>query len=83
MKKLQASYSDDAKNVVEKVAQEKSAKENLKFMIDLAMVAEVTKPTEDEPQPIIKAWDYSNSKSRQKLQDAIWKEFGSMKKQQV
>ena len=53
MKKLQASYNENANKIVTEVTQEKSAKENLIFLINLAtfvMVAEDTKQTEDEPQ---------------------------------
>ena len=53
MKKLQASYNSDDNEIVKEVAQEKGAKENLSFFIELAtvvMVAEDTKLIKDEPQ---------------------------------
>ena len=52
MRKLQASYNDNAKKIVKEAGQKK-AKENLNFLIDLAtiaMVAEDTKPMKNEPQ---------------------------------
>ena len=52
MKKLQASYNDNADKIVMEVTKKKDAKENMNFLIDLAtiaMVAEDTKLTRDEP----------------------------------
>ena len=62
MKKLQALYNKDAKKIVEEVAQ-KRCKRIFDFLINLAiiaMVTEVTKPTEGEPQTFNKAWNHLN-----------------------
>ena len=62
MKKFQASYNNDANKIIKKVAQEKSEKENLFFLLDLAtiaMVTEDTKPTKDEPQTFNDVWNHS------------------------
>ena len=86
MRKLQASYNDDANKIVKEAAQEKSAKENLIFLIDLAtifMLAMETKPTKHEPQTFNKAWNHHHSKSQRIWQEAIQEGFGDMKKQQV
>ena len=66
MKKLQTSYNNNANKNVKKVAQETSRK-NLKFLIDLAMVAGDTK----EPQSFKKAWDHPNPQSQRKWLEAI------------
>ena len=74
-----ALYNDNVIKIDKKAAQENSAKENLNFWIDLAiiaMVAEDIKSTEDEPQSFNKAWKHSNLESQRKGQEAIQKEFG-------
>ena len=61
--KLHALYNEDANKVVKEAAQDKSAKENLNFLINLAtiaMVVEDTKPNEDEPQTFDDAWNHPN-----------------------
>ena len=55
MKKHQALYNNDAKKIIKEAAEEKNEKENLIFLIDLAMVAGNTKTIEDEPQTFNKA----------------------------
>ena len=53
MKKLQALYNKDANKIVKKAAQDKSEKQNLNFLFDLAtsaMEAEDAKPTKDKPK---------------------------------
>ena len=55
MKKLQALYNDDANKIVEQATQEKSAIENLNFLINLAMVTTDTKPVPEEPKTFTKA----------------------------
>ena len=47
------------------------------------MVAGDTKPMEDEPQMLNKAWCHANPDSQRKWGEAIQKEFGDMKKQQI
>ena len=64
----------------------KVQKKIFNFLIDLAtvaMVAEDTKPMEDEPQTTNKASNHLNLKSWRKWQEAIQKKFGNMKKQQI
>ena len=48
MKKLWALYNDDANEIIQQAAQEKSNIENMNFLIDLAIVANNTKPTPEE-----------------------------------
>ena len=55
----------------------------MNFFIDLAIVAGDTRPIEDEPQMFNEAWDQPNPESQRKWQEAIWKEFRDMNKQQV
>ena len=50
LKKLQASYNGNTNNNVKEAIQEKSASKNLNFLINLTIVANNTKPNEDEPQ---------------------------------
>ena len=66
MKKLQASYNDDANKIVEQYTKEKGAIENLSFVVDLAMVSSNIKATLDEPQMFNKAWNHPN-KQPQKM----------------
>ena len=63
MKKLQAPYNNDAKKIIEEAAQEQNEKENLIFLINLAMVASNTKPIKDEPWMFNEAWNNLNPES--------------------
>ena len=83
MKKMQALYNSDANKIVKEAAQEKSANKSLIFLIDLAMVASNTKPTEDEAQTFNRAWSNPNLESCRKWHEAIGKEFKDRSKQQV
>ena len=64
MKKLQDAYNDNVNKIVKEAAQEKSTNKNFNFLIDLAMVARNTKPTEDKPQTFNKAWNHPNEESK-------------------
>ena len=62
MKTLQALYNKDANKIMEQACE----KENLYFLIDVAIVAMVvegTKPTEDETQTFNKAWNHPIAES--------------------
>ena len=48
MKKLLTSYNNDANKIIKAATQEKKCEENLNFLINLAMVADNIKPTDDE-----------------------------------
>ena len=63
MKKLQASYNNNANKIVEQATQEKSANKNLNSIIDLAVVTSSTKPVPKEPKTFNKAWDHLNANS--------------------
>ena len=52
MKKLQTSQNDDANKIVKQGTQEKYSIKNSNSLIDLAMVANDTKPAPEEPQNI-------------------------------
>ena len=58
MKKLQASYNDDVNKIVDQALKEKSAIENLNFLINLAVVMNDTKPVPKELKTFNKAWDH-------------------------
>ena len=63
---------------LEQAAEEKREKENLIFLINsatIAMVAEDTKSTKDEPQTFYKALNHVTLESLRKLKEAIQKEF--------
>ena len=62
MKKLQALYNDNANKIIEQAMQEKSAIENLNFLIE-AMVTKDIKPTPEEPQTFKEAWNHPNKDS--------------------
>ena len=47
MKKLQASYNDDANKIVKEATQDKAI-ENLNFLVDLAMVTTDTMPAPED-----------------------------------
>ena len=55
MKKLQALYDNSANKIINKAMQEKSAMENLNFLINLAMVTNNIKSTHEEPKTFNKA----------------------------
>ena len=60
---MQDLYNEDA-NIMKQAAQEK---ENLIWLIDLAMIAmtiKYKKPIDDEPQAFNKAWNHLNMKSQ-------------------
>ena len=82
MKKLQASYKDDANKTV-KQATEKSSIENLNFLIDLAIVFSDIKPNNDEPQTFNNGWNYPNHESSRKWQEAICKEVADINKPHI
>ena len=63
---LQVLHNDIVNKIVEQATQEKSAKVDLIFLIDLTMVAEDTKSMEDEPQTFYKAWSHPNHESQRK-----------------
>ena len=66
MKKLQASYNNDANKIVKESAQEK-VKKKLNYSIHLAiiaMVAEDTKPTKDETKTFNIAWNHPDFESQ-------------------
>ena len=83
MKKLQALYTKNANKIIEQATKEKSAIKNLNFLIDLVMVFSNIEPALDKPQTLNEAWNHPNKKSWRKWQEAIWKEFANMNKQQV
>ena len=58
MKKLQASYNNDANKIIKQATKEKGAIENLNFLINVAMVSNGIKPTMEEPQTFNKAWNH-------------------------
>ena len=78
MKKLQASYNNDANKIVKQATQEKGTIENLNFLINMAMVFNNIKPTLEEPQRLNKAWNHPNKESHRKWQGAICKVFADM-----
>ena len=73
MKKLQASYNNDANKIIKQATWEKSAIENLNFLIDLDMVTTDTKPIPEEPKTFTKAWNHPNANSQAKWQESIKK----------
>ena len=77
MKTLQALYNNDANKIVEEAAQEKNVKENSTFLIDLAMVAGDTKPTEDEPQMFSETWNHKNPESQRKCLRVFKRSLGT------
>ena len=82
MKKLQASYNDDANKIIKEAMQDKVI-ENLNFLINLAMVTTDTMPVLEEPMTLNEAWDHPNANTHAKWQEAICYEFTNMNKQQV
>ena len=55
MRKLQASYNEDANKIIKEATQDKNAIENLNFLIDLVMVTSDTKPVPEKPMTFTKA----------------------------
>ena len=82
MKKLQASYNDNANKIIEQ-ATKKGAIKELNFLINLSMVNTDTKLVPEEPKTFAKAWNHPNANSHATWQEAIKKEFANMNKQQV
>ena len=83
MKKLQASYNDNANKIVKQAMNENRAIKNLNFLINLSLVTTNTKPVPEEPKTFTKAWNHPNPNSCAKWQEADKKEFTNMNKQQV
>ena len=83
MKKLQASYNNDANKIVEQASQEKNVIKNLNCLINLDMVTNNTKPEPDEPKTFTKTSNHPNANSCAKWQEVISKEFAIMNKQQI
>ena len=63
MKKLQASFNDDANEIVQEAMNEKRVIKNLNFLFNLAMVTTDTKPVPKEPKIFTKAWNHPNPNS--------------------
>ena len=82
MKKLQASYNDDANKIIKEATQDKAV-ENLNFLVDLSMVITDIMSAPEEPATFNEAWNHFNANSREKWQEAIHNEFANMNKQQV
>ena len=81
MKKLQSLYNDDANKIIDQATWEKSAVNNLNFLINLAMVTNNTKTFPEEPKNFTDARDHPNMNSCPKWQEAICKEFANTNKQ--
>ena len=62
MKKLQASYNDNANKIIKEATQVQVAK-NLNFLIDLAMFTTDTKQVPEEPVLFKEAWNHPNAVS--------------------
>ena len=62
MKKLQASYNNDANKIIKEVTKVKVTK-NLNFLIDLAMVTTKNKQVPEEPVLFNEAWNNPNAVS--------------------
>ena len=73
MKKLQASFNDNANKIIKQATKEKDAIKNLNVLIDLAIVTTDTKPVPEEPKTLNKAWSHTNANSHMKWQEAIKK----------
>ena len=68
MKKLQASYNNNANKIVKQAKQEKGVIKNLNFLINLAMATSNTKPVPEEPKNFTKALNHPNGNSCTKWQ---------------
>ena len=67
MKTLQSLYNEAANKNAEHSAPERTTKENLNFLIDLAtttIIAEDTKPPKDEPQMFNEALNHPDPESQ-------------------
>ena len=82
MKKLQASYNEDATKIIEEGTNVKTT-ENLNFLIDLAMITTKSLPVPEEPTSFNEAWNHPDITCREKWREAICREFAGMNKQQV
>ena len=65
MKKLQASYNDDANKIIKEATQDKAIK-NSNFLINLAMVTTDTMLVLEEPMTFDAAWNHPNANSHAK-----------------
>ena len=63
MKKFQTSCYDDANKIVKQATQEKSAIEDLNFLIHLVMVTKDIKTVSEETKSFNKACDHPNANS--------------------
>ena len=63
IKKLQASYSDDANKTVKQATQEKCVIKNSNFLINLARVSSNTNPSLDELKTFNEAWNHFSKES--------------------
>ena len=82
LKKLQASYNNDANKIIEEGTNIKSTK-NLNFLIDLAIITTESSPVPDEPASFNEALNHPDVTCHEKWQEAIRKEFTNMNKQQL
>ena len=80
IKKLQVLHKNDASKIIKDAAQEKSAKDNLIFLIDLAIVAGDTKPIKDEPQIFNEAWDHPNQNCKENVKKPFGMNLGTWAK---
>ena len=65
MKRLQASYNDDANKIIKEATQDKAIK-NLNFLIHLVMVITDTMPVPEKPTTFAEAWNHPNANSHAK-----------------
>ena len=63
MKKLKASYNDDANKIIEQATDEKSAIRNLNFLINLSILTTDIEPLSEEPKTFTEAWNHPNPNS--------------------
>ena len=82
MKKLQASYNDDANKIIKESTDVKTS-ENLNFLIDLSMISTKSISVPEEPTSFNEAWNHPDITCREKWREVIRKEFANMNKQQV
>ena len=82
IKKLQASYNDDANKIIEEGNHVKTT-QNLNFLINLAMVTTESVSIPEEPASFNEAWNHPDVTCQEKWREAIRKEFANMNKQQV
>ena len=72
MKKLQASYNDDANKIIKEGTNVKTS-ENLIFLIDLAMITTQSVSIPEESASFNKAWNHPDITCQEKWQEAIRK----------